>query len=104
MARCLAHTVAAGVARYRPVADLEVISGDTVLDVPGRPRVIPTRGTPPTTARCWSRTAARCSRPTRWVNFDYASGERGLRLHRFNEDRQSRPKPRDSLKAEGGRT
>lgn len=38
------------------------------------------------------------------VNFDYASGERGLRLHRFNEDRQSRPKPRDSLKAEGGRT
>ena len=87
MARYLAHTVAAGGARYRPVERIEPLSDDTVLDVPGRPRVIPTPG----------HTAGHCSvsladrgvlfAADAMVNFDYASGESGLRQHRFNEDR-----------------
>jgi glyoxylase-like metal-dependent hydrolase (beta-lactamase superfamily II) len=44
MARYLAHTVAAGGARYCPVAQVAAVSGDTELDVPGRPRVISTPG------------------------------------------------------------
>jgi glyoxylase-like metal-dependent hydrolase (beta-lactamase superfamily II) len=87
MARYLAHTLAAGGARYRPVADLEVLGGEGILDVPGRPRVIPTPG----------HTAGHCSvlvedrsvlfAGDAMVNFDYASGETGLGQHRFNEDR-----------------
>ena len=87
MARYLAHTVPASGARYRPVAALEMVSGETVLDVPGRPRIIPTPG----------HTAGHCSVLVEdrgvlfvadaMVNFDYASGESGLHQQRFNEDR-----------------
>jgi glyoxylase-like metal-dependent hydrolase (beta-lactamase superfamily II) len=87
MARYLAHTVAAGGARYRPVSEVEVISADGVLDLPGRPRVVTTAG----------HTAGHCSvildergvllTGDAMVNFDYATGQTGLRLHRFNEDR-----------------
>jgi glyoxylase-like metal-dependent hydrolase (beta-lactamase superfamily II) len=88
MARYLAHTVAAGGARYRSVADVELLGDDRVLDAPGRPRVVPTPG----------HTAGHCSvlvedrgvlfAADAIVNFDYASGETGLRPHRFNEDRE----------------
>ncbi len=87
MARYLLHTVVAGGARYRPVAAVEPLSGDAELDLPGRPRVIHTPG----------HTAGHCSvvleergvlfTGDAMVNFDYASGERGLRQHRFNDDR-----------------
>jgi glyoxylase-like metal-dependent hydrolase (beta-lactamase superfamily II) len=87
MARYLAHTVAAGGGRYRRVDRVEALSDELVLDVPGRPRVIPTPG----------HTAGHCSvfvedrgvlvAADAMVNFDYASGETGLRPHRFNEDR-----------------
>jgi glyoxylase-like metal-dependent hydrolase (beta-lactamase superfamily II) len=88
MTRYLAHTVAVGGARYRPVAEAAVLSEDGALDVPGRPRIVQTPG----------HTAGHCSVAVddrrvlfagdAMVNFDYASGERGLALHRFNEDRQ----------------
>ena len=88
MARYLAHTVAAGGARYRPVEQLEVLTEETVLEVAGHPRVIPTPG----------HTAGHCSvyvedrgvlfAADAMVNFDYASGNTGLRPHRFNEDRE----------------
>jgi glyoxylase-like metal-dependent hydrolase (beta-lactamase superfamily II) len=87
MARYLAHTVAAGGGRYQRVDRVEALSDELVLDVPGRPRVIPTPG----------HTAGHCSvfvedrgvlvAADAMVNFDYASGETGLRPHRFNEDR-----------------
>jgi glyoxylase-like metal-dependent hydrolase (beta-lactamase superfamily II) len=87
MARYLAHTVAAGGARYRPVAKVEPLIEEITLDLPGEPRVIPTPG----------HTAGHCSvyvedrgvlfAADAMVNFDYASGENGLRQHRFNEDR-----------------
>jgi glyoxylase-like metal-dependent hydrolase (beta-lactamase superfamily II) len=87
MVRYLSHTVRVGGARYRPVAAIEQLSDDRTLDVPGRPRVLHVPG----------HTAGHCSvvLPDRGVlftgdalvNFDYASGRLGLRLHRFNEDR-----------------
>ncbi|MGH3029353.1 MAG: MBL fold metallo-hydrolase [Gaiellaceae bacterium] len=89
MIRYLAHTVGAGGVRYRPVSELTLLEDGQELDLPGRPRIIYTPG----------HTAGHCSAllPDRgvlacgdaMVNFDYASGQTGLRLHRFNEDRES---------------
>jgi glyoxylase-like metal-dependent hydrolase (beta-lactamase superfamily II) len=87
MARYLAHTVAVGGARYRPVSIVRELGHDERLDVPGRPLVIHAPG----------HTAGHCSvllddrgvllAGDAMVNFDYAAGRTGLRLHRFNEDR-----------------
>lgn len=87
MARYLAHTVAVGGARYRPVRDLEPLTDDALDAVPGRARLVETPG----------HTAGHCSvvledrgvllAGDAMVNFDYATGARGVRLHRFNEDR-----------------
>jgi glyoxylase-like metal-dependent hydrolase (beta-lactamase superfamily II) len=88
MARYLTHTVAAGGAQYRAVASVRPTPGDAVLDLPGRPRVIHTPG----------HTAGHCSvfleergvlfTGDAMVNFDYATGEHGLKQHRFNDDRE----------------
>ena len=88
MARYLAHTVAAGGARYRPARPLDLVSDGAVLDLPGRPVVIHTPG----------HTRGHCSvfleehgvlfTGDAMVNFDYATGERGLKQHRFNDDRE----------------
>jgi glyoxylase-like metal-dependent hydrolase (beta-lactamase superfamily II) len=87
MARYLAHTVAVGGARYRPVADVEILGGDQVLDLPGRPRVIHTPGH--TAGHCCVVLAERgvLFAGDAMVNFDYAAGRTGLNQHRFNEDR-----------------
>ena len=84
----LLHSARAGGARYRPVATVMMLDEDGPLDVPGRPRVIRTPG----------HTAGHCSvlleghgvlfSGDAMINFDYASGERGLSLHRFNENRE----------------
>ena len=96
MARYLAHTVAVGGARYRPVGELEALTDAALAEVPGRPRLVETPG----------HTAGHCSlvldergvlfAGDAIVNFDYATGARGVRLHRFNEDR---PRALDSLQA-----
>ena len=84
----LLHSARAGGARYRPVGALSTLDEDRTLDLPGRPRVIPTPG----------HTAGHCSvlleergvlfTGDAMINLDYATGERGLGLHRFNEDRE----------------
>lgn len=84
----LLHSARAGGARYPSVTALTTLAGDRQLDLPGRPLVIPTPG----------HTAGHISvslddrgvlfTGDAMVNFDYASGERGLSLHRFNEDRE----------------
>lgn len=94
MARYLAHTIAAGGGRYRPVAAVQELGQDQTMDLPGRPRVVHTPG----------HTAGHCSvvlaergvlfSGDAMVNFDYASGERGLKQHRFNDDR---PRALESL-------
>jgi glyoxylase-like metal-dependent hydrolase (beta-lactamase superfamily II) len=88
MAAYLAHTVRAGGARYQPVGRVEAITQDEILDLPGHPLVVATPG----------HTAGHCSvvlegrgvllAGDAMVNFDYASGQVGLRQHRFNEDRE----------------
>jgi glyoxylase-like metal-dependent hydrolase (beta-lactamase superfamily II) len=87
MMRYLLHSAIVGGARYRPAGRVEELADDQTLDLPGRPRVIPTPG----------HTAGHCSvvledravlfSGDAMVNFDYATGTRGLNQHRFNEDR-----------------
>jgi glyoxylase-like metal-dependent hydrolase (beta-lactamase superfamily II) len=86
MIRYLSHTVAFGGASYRPVAETARLAPGP-LDLPGRPQIVESPG----------HTAGHCSvyLPSRgvlltgdaMVNFDYATGETGLGLHRFNENR-----------------
>jgi glyoxylase-like metal-dependent hydrolase (beta-lactamase superfamily II) len=84
----LAHSAAAGGAKYRPVEDVEALEAAAGIDdLPGRPRVITTPGH---TAGHHS-----VSLPGRGAllagdaiaNFDYATGRSGLGQHRFNDDR-----------------
>ena len=89
MARYLVHSMRFGGARYRPVAEVERMSDGQLLDLPGRPRIVHTPG----------HTAGHCSvlledrgvlfAGDAMVNFDYASGRRGLGQHRFNDDRRA---------------
>jgi glyoxylase-like metal-dependent hydrolase (beta-lactamase superfamily II) len=93
----LTHTVRVGGAGYRPCEQVEPLADDETLELPGRPRVLMTPG----------HTAGHCSvaLPDRgvllvgdaMVNFDYASGARGLKLHRFNEDRDEAIQSLDRL-------
>jgi glyoxylase-like metal-dependent hydrolase (beta-lactamase superfamily II) len=83
----LAHSAAAGGAKYRPVPDVETLNEDQTLDVPGRPRVIHTPGH---TAGHYS-----VALEERGVllsgdalaSFDYVTGRRRLGLHPLNDDR-----------------
>jgi glyoxylase-like metal-dependent hydrolase (beta-lactamase superfamily II) len=88
MMRYLTHSARMGGARYRPVHDVETLADEEVLELPGQPRVVPTPG----------HTAGHCSvvleergvllAGDALLNFDYASGQAGVKLHRFNEDRR----------------
>lgn len=88
MIRYLVHTVGVGGASYKPVASFETVDDD-LLDLPGRPRIILTPG--------HTRGHFSVLVPDRGVlftgdallNFDYATGETGPKLHRFNEDRDA---------------
>jgi glyoxylase-like metal-dependent hydrolase (beta-lactamase superfamily II) len=87
MVRYLAHTVRVGGARYRPVSRVEVLDEDRILDVPGRPRVIATPGHTAGHFSVVGDDRGVLFAGDAMVNFDYATGETGLRQHRFNEDR-----------------
>lgn len=84
----LVHCGIAGGNSYRPVADVSVVRTDRSFDLPGGPRVVQTPGH---TAGHYSVVLDERSvlfSGDAMVNFDYPSGARGLRLHRFNEDRE----------------
>jgi glyoxylase-like metal-dependent hydrolase (beta-lactamase superfamily II) len=97
--RFLAHSALAGGAKYRPVLNLETLTGDQTLDLPGRPRVIHTPGH---TAGHYS-----VALPERDVlfsgdalaTFDYVTGKHGLGLHRLNDDRETALASLDRLDA-----
>lgn len=86
--RFLAHSAAAGGARYRSVRRVEGLAEDRTLDLPGRPRAIPTPG----------HTAGHCSVALEergvlfagdaMASFDYVTGGREIGQHRFNDDRE----------------
>ena len=84
----LVHTVRAGGARYRPVAEVASPEGDAPRELPGRPRVIPTPGHTAGHYSVLLEERGVLFTGDAMVNFDYAAGETGLRLHRFNEDRE----------------
>ena len=87
MARYLAHTIAVGGARYRPVRDVQVLNDDGPLDAPGVPRVIETPGHTAGHLSVVLEDRGVLFAGDAMVNFDYASGRTGVQLHRFNEDR-----------------
>lgn len=88
MMRYLGHTVRVGGARYRPVPEAQPLQVGVRPELAGAPTVIYTPG----------HTAGHCSilladrgvvfTGDAMVAFDYATGKRGLSLHRFNEDRE----------------
>jgi glyoxylase-like metal-dependent hydrolase (beta-lactamase superfamily II) len=85
--RFLAHSAAAGGAKYRPVADVEPLKEDQTLDLPGRPRVIHTPGhTAGHHAVALEERGVLLSGDA-LASFDYVTGRRGLGLHRLNDDR-----------------
>jgi glyoxylase-like metal-dependent hydrolase (beta-lactamase superfamily II) len=84
----LAHTVAAGGARYSEVKDVAFISDTHPLDLPGRPRIVPTPGHTKGHYSVSLEQHGLLFTGDALVNFDYATGERGPKLHRFNEDRE----------------
>jgi glyoxylase-like metal-dependent hydrolase (beta-lactamase superfamily II) len=84
----LAHTVRAGGARYRPVAEVETPESDRPLELPGQPRVIPTPGHTAGHYAVLLEDRGVLFTGDALVNFDYASGATGFGLHRFNEDRE----------------
>lgn len=88
MIRYLAHTVQVGGARYRPAAaGVRTVGTDQPLDLPGGPLVVPTPGhTAGHYSVLFAGAGVLCAGDA-LVNFDYASGRRGVGLHRFNEDR-----------------
>lgn len=90
----LLHTVVAGGARYRPVEAVEPLRDDRSLDLPGRPRLIQTPGHTPGHYSVVLEERGVLFTGDALVNFDYATGRRGIALHRFNEDREH---ARDSL-------
>jgi glyoxylase-like metal-dependent hydrolase (beta-lactamase superfamily II) len=93
----LLHSARAGGARYRPVATVTTVDSDGVLDLPGRPRVVPTPGHTAGHYSVLLEDRGVFFSGDAMVNFDYASGEHGLNLHRFNEDREGAMSALDRL-------
>jgi glyoxylase-like metal-dependent hydrolase (beta-lactamase superfamily II) len=85
--RFLAHSAAAGGAKYHPVKAVETLTDDQTLDLPGRPRVIATPGhTAGHHAVALQDRSVLFSGDT-MASFDYVTGRRGLGQHRLNDDR-----------------
>jgi glyoxylase-like metal-dependent hydrolase (beta-lactamase superfamily II) len=84
----LAHSAAAGGAKYRPVQDVEVMREDQTLDLPGRPHVIHTPGH---TAGHYSvalRERGVLVSGDAMATFDYVTGRRRVGLHPLNDDHE----------------
>jgi glyoxylase-like metal-dependent hydrolase (beta-lactamase superfamily II) len=84
----LVHSSRTGGARYRPVSAVEIVDKDGPLDLPGRPRIVLTPGHTAGHCAVWLEERGVLFAGDAMVNFDYATGERGLKLHRFNEHRE----------------
>jgi glyoxylase-like metal-dependent hydrolase (beta-lactamase superfamily II) len=86
--RFLAHSAAAGGARYRPVEGVETVVGDQVLDLPGRPRLIRTPGHTAGHLSVALEDRGVLLSGDALASFDYVNGRRGLGLHPLNDDRE----------------
>jgi glyoxylase-like metal-dependent hydrolase (beta-lactamase superfamily II) len=85
--RFLAHSAAAGGARYRPVRSVQALADDQTLDVPGRPRVIATPGHTAGHHSVALEERGVLFSGDAMASFDYVTGKRGLGQHRLNDDR-----------------
>ena len=83
----LLHTTLAGGAVYTPVSTMTPVNDGQRFDLPGHPQVI---ATPGHTAGHYSihlPDHGTLFAGDALMNFDYATGEQGPKLHRFNENR-----------------
>ena len=87
--RFIAHSAAAGGGKYRPVQDVEALTQDQTLDLPGRPRVIPTPGHTGGHHSLALEQRGVLFSGDAMASFDYVSGSRGVGLHRLNDDRET---------------
>jgi glyoxylase-like metal-dependent hydrolase (beta-lactamase superfamily II) len=86
--RFLAHSAAAGGARYRPVGEIETVAEDRTLALPGRPRLIRTPGHTAGHLSVALEDRGVLLTGDALANLDYVSGNPGLGLHRLNDDRE----------------
>jgi glyoxylase-like metal-dependent hydrolase (beta-lactamase superfamily II) len=86
--RNLLHSAAAGGAKYRPVQGVEALKADQTLDLPGRPRVIPTPGHTAGHHSVALEQRGVLFAGDAMASFDYVAGTRGVGQHRFNDDRE----------------
>src|SRR5215218_6044745 len=86
--RFLAHSAAAGGARYRPVQGVETVAGGQALDLPGHPRAIRTPGHTAGHLSVALEDRGVLLTGDALANFDYVSGKQRLGLHRLNDDRE----------------
>jgi glyoxylase-like metal-dependent hydrolase (beta-lactamase superfamily II) len=86
--RFIAHSAAAGGGKYRPVQEVETLTQDQTLDLPGRLRMIPTPGhTGGHHSLALEKHGVLFSGDA-MASFDYVSGMRSIGLHRLNDDRE----------------
>ena len=87
MVRYLVHRARMGGVRGCPVQEATTVGEEQVLDLPGRPRVLPTPGHTAGHVCVVLDSRGVLLAGDAMRNFDYASGSTGLGLHRFNDDR-----------------
>lgn len=83
----LLHTTLAGGASYSSVKEVEVTHSGQTFDLPGQPRVAATPGHTQGHFSVHMPEKGALFTGDALVNFDYATGERRPKLHRFNDDR-----------------
>ncbi len=86
--RFIAHSAAAGGAKYRPVDGVEALTEGQALDVPGRPRAIATPGHTGGHHSLVLEQRGVLFSGDAMASFDYISGRRGIGPHRLNYDRE----------------
>jgi len=86
--RFLAHSAAAGGAKYRPVESVDTVAEDLALELPGHPRIIRTPGHTAGHLSIALEDRGVLLSGDALASFDYVSGRRGLGLHRLNDDRE----------------
>lgn len=86
--RFIAHSAAAGGAKYRPVEDVEALTEEQTLDLPGRLRVIATPGHTGGHHSLALEDRGVLFAGDALASLDYISGRPGIGLHRLNDDRE----------------
>jgi glyoxylase-like metal-dependent hydrolase (beta-lactamase superfamily II) len=95
--RFMAHAVKNGGAKFDPVTDLATYEGEEELDVPGRPRAIPTPGHSPAHHSLHFPGHGVLFTGDAMASVSWISGNTEPQLHPFGEDRARMPAALDAL-------